>query len=370
MRALPVAIALSVAANTAALAWVTSREPKVLIPLPVRAAALEPEVEPPLMVVELLDDHSVPIEPIADLAEPTQRGVAPERVHRDRGHVAISTGPAPAVETPAPMPAPENPPRPNLLTMRRPRLDQGPSAQFVDDFLARTKPIAPRQDVGDEGAREQIAMAQSKLGDARFMEHASGDEVRVQREKLARARGEIGNGELNPTGDGTYGSKQDVFAAHVEADGTVHLEDGPNLKVTGAGARFDVTDWQMRSHGMDPYASRKLAFLDRTRDQRVEIGRRYKHQQLAQSAELMQRNLNRLAATAPDLQARKRGLFELWDDCAEAGDGDLVAGGAAARARVVGYIRAQLRGADAYTADELARLNARRRSKLPFAPYD
>jgi hypothetical protein len=77
-----------------------------------------------------------------------------------------------------------------------------------------------------------------------------------------------------------------------------------------------------------------------------------------------------LWSTARDLAERKRGLFELWDDCAETGSDELVAGGTAARAIVIGAIRARLRGADAYTASELAQLNAIRRSKAVFAPYE
>jgi hypothetical protein len=37
---------------------------------------------------------------------------------------------------------------------------------------------------------------------------------------------------------------------------------------------------------------------------------------------------------------------------------------------VIGVIHARLHGADAYTADELGRLNARRTSIAPFAPYE
>lgn len=126
----------------------------------------------------------------------------------------------------------------------------------------------------------------------------------------------------------------------------------------------------MQRMGIDPYARAKLAFLDRTRDQRAAIGERHRHRQLARSTELMQRHIDRLWATTGELAARKLGLFELWDDCAETGSDELIAGGAAARALVIGVIRARLRGRDAYTTAELAQLNARRRSKRVFAPYE
>jgi hypothetical protein len=77
-----------------------------------------------------------------------------------------------------------------------------------------------------------------------------------------------------------------------------------------------------------------------------------------------------VVAVTSDLAGRKAGLFELWDDCAETGGDEVVAGGTAARALVLGVIRGRLRGSDAYTTAELAQLNARRRSTAVFAPYD
>jgi hypothetical protein len=107
-----------------------------------------------------------------------------------------------------------------------------------------------------------------------------------------------------------------------------------------------------------------------TRDQRAAVGERHSHELLARSAELMRNSIDRLWATTRNLAARKRGLFELWDDCAETGSDELVAGGASARAMVIAAIRARLRGADAYSAAELAQLNAIRDSTAAFAPYD
>jgi hypothetical protein len=67
---------------------------------------------------------------------------------------------------------------------------------------------------------------------------------------------------------------------------------------------------------------------------------------------------------------RHEALFELWDDCAETGDSEMLYGAEHARLMVIGVIRARLRGDDAYTPDELARLDARRTSTARFAPYD
>jgi hypothetical protein len=229
-------------------------------------------------------------------------------------------------------------------------------------------------------------------------------------------------GQLAPAGGGTFQANEGVFNARVDRDGTAHLRDGANLhvevhlptrKAVGdalhdwydtadksdrdkekvainnhrahdedtrpdhgqvvplVGGGFDSTDALMRRHGQDPYASRKLKFLDSTRDERAAIGAANRRADLKQSTQLMQKSLQRLAAELPDLAARREVAFELWDDCAETGDPDLVAGGAAARALVVGYIRGHFAAgtAAAYPAAELAALNRRRRSTAPFAPY-
>ena len=69
--------------------------------------------------------------------------------------------------------------------------------------------------------------------------------------------------------------------------------------------------------------------------------------------------------------ARRAAIFELWDDAAETGTADELAAGEAVRTEVIGFVRAHLPagGADAFTADELAALNARRLSKQRFEPY-
>jgi len=181
-------------------------------------------------------------------------------------------------------------------------------------------------------------------------------------EQIVALNDQIARQDLQPSGGGTYRAEQRTFTTKVDADGSAHLEDKPD--------ELDSQDRLMLHMGIDPYARNKLALLDRTRDQRAGVGQRHRHAQLAHAAELMQRNIDRLWAMAPGLAARKRGLFELWDDCAETGSDELVAGGAAACRLVIGAIRARLRGADAYTAAELAQLNAIRRSTAMFAPYE
>jgi hypothetical protein len=239
-------------------------------------------------------------------------------------------------------------------------------------------------------------------------------------------------GILSNAGGGTHRSDQGVFVARVASDGTVALTDRPNASVhvalptltdlghglaewhetdrgrfgepldetklaplsrdfhvtagasTDAGDRtttvlvpvlaggFDVNDWLTRRAGNDPYASRKRALLDATRDERGQIGKRHVAEQLAPAPRLMQRNLDALWATTSDPQVRKRALFELWDECAEVGDPALVEAGEAARRLVIGFIRARIPagGPGAFTATEIVELAHIQRSTIAFRPYD
>jgi len=141
----------------------------------------------------------------------------------------------------------------------------------------------------------------------------------------------------------------------VNPDGTVKIEDKPE--------NMDSQDKIMLEHGIDPYARNKLAYLDRTRDQRVEIGKRYHKEQLKKSVLYMQQHVARLWGMTKDVAKRKEGIFELWDECTEVGDPEDVAGGEAARAFALSYAKTL-----GYTPDEVAAFNAKRQSKQPFAP--
>lgn len=236
-------------------------------------------------------------------------------------------------------------------------------------------------------------------------------------------------GQLRESGNGTHKSDQGSFTAKVGKDGTVKLTDkknfniriglpspkqlgqmiaewylDPNKPVGGLppdhiekppvidsnGTRaaekppeytetpvtilsggFDISDAFMRNKGQDPYASKKLAFLDSTRAERVQIGMKHRSEQLARAAEIMRGNLEQLWRSVAAPAARREALFDLWDEVVETGSDEMVAAGLQARGLVIGWIRARLPAGspDAYATDELARLNARRTSKAPFAPY-
>ena len=150
-------------------------------------------------------------------------------------------------------------------------------------------------------------------------------------------------------------------------------DHGQTVPIISGG--FDLTDWIARkalgARG-DPYVARKLAALDATRAERVEMGRRYRTEILADAEQIARRNLQAVWGSAMDPATKRRAMFLMWDDCAESGWRELVAAGRHARRAIIGFIRAHLPAgsADAYTAAELRIFNAQRTSKAVFAPYD
>jgi hypothetical protein len=243
------------------------------------------------------------------------------------------------------------------------------------------------------------------------------------------------SGRLDPDGGGHARIDDLTFTGKVEPDGTVHIEDKPNAHVSialpkpkaigralakwaedpyaytknqrqpgddienaprGDGAvltpkdqkpdsggtvtiisgGFDVTAWLSqqvlgKAKG-DVYAARKRAALDATRDERVEMRRRFRKDQLDHAEAIVRDSLGRLWASGLSIADKKQGIFELWDDCAETGEAPIVAAAVRARRDIIGFIRARLPAGsiDAFTAAELAAMNAHRTSTAPFAPYD
>jgi hypothetical protein len=84
----------------------------------------------------------------------------------------------------------------------------------------------------------------------------------------------------------------------------------------------------------------------------------------------VQRNLETLWRTTTDPAQRRLALFALWDECDE-GESSRGEAGERARTMVIGWIRAKLPegSPDAFTADEIAKLDAARSSRQHFVPY-
>jgi hypothetical protein len=367
VRTFAAAALISIAVHTAAVAFAPRGVTPVAHPHVAAAAIPEPAPEPEPVVIELLDEATTAALAGESLGVP--QAAAPGPAHEV---ATISTGRASGTATASaeqPAPAVHSP----LMTMRHREADKGMSSDFVDEFLAHSKPLVRGPDVAGEQVREDLAALDARLHDREHVENA--DPIAIQNERIARDRKaqEIADVELHPSGNGTYSIEDKQFGAYtarVARDGTVAITDKRNLQVDGVLpigilGHFDATDWVMRSHGADPYAAAKRAFLERTRDQRVEIGRRDRKDKLKQAPALMQEHLARLWSTIADPTERKQTLFALWDECADTGDEELVAAADGARQMVVGFIHAKQ---IAYSSAELAALNAHRQSKSAFAP--
>ena len=400
MRKLPVALALSVSVHVAAVAAVAWYEPDARAPAPADPPAAVIEVTTAELTVALLDEAPADaatapaaIEP--DLAPPASPPAA-------RGRRAIATGRAAASETAAT--------GAGAGTGEPGATEPGRSRWF--DLRGGRDPLGR--------GRAPIAVS-GRLFDGDYTPDVSDADPSVP-----------STGRLAPAGGGTHRSNEGPFVARVARDGGVTLKDRRNFNArltlptprrlgkmvsdwyhtpnrpvgtlppdnfvpppvlkhddavppteqrandppTGGtipvlGGGFDIGDALMRRRGIDPYAARKLAYLDATRDERAQIGIRHREQQLARTAETVRQNLAWMWSRVPDPAARKQALFELWDEAVEAGSPRAVEAGLAARQLIVEFIRARIPAgsAGAYTAEELAAFNKNKRSAATFSPY-
>jgi hypothetical protein len=409
VRKLPAAIAISTAVHAVAVACVLAYTPADLPPRVETHAVIElievqtqERTEPTADTIPAVDVTLLDEETLASIPEqPAVRAEAPRSSPRERAtdrrpdpadRVAISSGTGTSIREPGTGTGSATEPGAGTGSGHSPMFD-----------MRKGKPV--RLTVGVPTGRWD------------------------GREHAPETFGEdIDSGQLDNNGGGTYRADQGPFTAKVARDGSVDLKDKRNFNIhlalpspkkmkravaswytdrnkpTGSigphetdkprvnlgessgadtkpdqggtvpivGGGFDITDALMRRHGQDPYASKKLKFLDSTRDERVQIGNRYRQQQLAQATQIMKTNLDRMWSEVTAPAARRQALFELWDECAETGTEDLVIAGRAARKLVIGFIRTRVPAgsADAYSTAEIAALNRKKQSKATFAPYD
>lgn len=398
MRTLRIAVAASAAVHAAAVAWFASRtapverpaQPAAPAPIEIvsvpRAEAAQPIAAMDVALVEIPPEAAaMPGPPSA----PSDAAPRPQRGDAAPGRSEISTSAAATTE--AGSAATTAPGRTSsLLAMR------GPGAADLalsgDRWAAidRAPPPLPEQvrrtgvlhEAGGGSYKADLNGVRAKVSPDGSVKLTDSPNLHAH-VALPRAK-DLGNAVTRwyRSDKGPYGKEGDTSAGELiqvgpgaavpdPVTGEVDHPE-PTLVVPVLGGGFDTTDWLMRRHGQDPYAAKKLKFLDATRDERVQLGRQHRAAQLVRSPQLMQKNLDALWASTADLAARKRALFELWDECAETGDPEVVAGGQAARRMVIGFIRARLPAGstDAYTPGELAAFARARQSKAPFEPYD
>ncbi|MCE9572503.1 MAG: hypothetical protein K8W52_05050 [Deltaproteobacteria bacterium] len=277
----------------------------------------------------------------------------------------------------------------NPLTMRgtprRPDLTIGPSEAMVAIANSGERPTP----IPESGRLAPAGGGAARIGDLTFTGSVDPDGTVHIKDKpnfnihltVPRPK-QIGNAitawaedpyaQVHAADDPKYGERATRGDHAVIKPDDQKPDHGGTVPIVGGG--FDVTDWVARKalgRSGDPYAARKRAALDATRDERVEMGRRYKRDQLAHVDALMADTLDKVWTASADRAWTREALFELWDEGAETGDAAVIEAATRARAAVIGFIRAHLPAgsADAYTAAELTAFNARRASKATFAPY-
>lgn len=344
-------------------------------------------------IVEVEPDLPTPAiaqAPVIQLVEPAPAETVVEVVMLDE--VPRPAAAAPAVKAPA-LTAPRRRPSPAIATSHATQQELAPPVATVE--APRSSMFDFRKGIDLEGrGRDAIKLATPTL---ERIAMGGGEQlppsVVIDNHENAivdkPVRESVVTAEVTRTTRGRYKIDDLVFKGRIEKDGSVTLKDKPNiqhqfkswkhikhvLRTMGPFGLlqldFDITAAVMKKKKMDPYASRKLAFLDETREARVELGKQYRTEVLAKTAEITLGNLEIMWAATTEPAARKQALFEMWDEVDESGEEELVEAGKAARVQVLGFIRSHLpKGtANAFTDDDIAGCNRRRHSRTEFAPY-
>lgn len=178
----------------------------------------------------------------------------------------------------------------------------------------------------------------------------------------------VGKSELQPNGT----ADKTTFVARVARDGSVHFSDKSNVRTTGLGASFDLTDAIMRWLGDDPYKYEKLAFLRRTEDERIARRQENDEDQLREALHKLPELLTKIwQDDRRSPKERRQLLFELWDECADNGSEEVVRVGKQVRATILAFICARVPSGSerAFSPEEIDRLNEIRASHESFYPY-
>jgi len=163
-------------------------------------------------------------------------------------------------------------------------------------------------------------------------------------------------------------AKKPGFSMQVHADGTIELQDGPNVALGGGltksgtveAVKFGLTDAVMRALGEDPYLAEKLRIMDATRSERAVMAGREAKRLMAVATQGVSARLRRVwRQEAMPVAKRRELLFLLWDECGDTPSGRNV------RDAIVHFISAEdIR----FTSEEVSRFNRRRTQSVSFSP--
>ncbi|MBX7194267.1 MAG: hypothetical protein K1X94_19585 [Sandaracinaceae bacterium] len=174
---------------------------------------------------------------------------------------------------------------------------------------------------------------------------------------------------LVPRPDGSLEYRGHAFTARIAPDGAVTFSDRDAVQademLQGGPARFDLTDMAMRGAGQDPYAAEREWFMDHTEEVRARLETEARSRERDAALRGVPGRLAAIWNQERPAFLRRRAIFRMWDDCDEEGDGLNV------RRQVMDFIRSEIpqNSPDAFTVEELRRLNGERDSTMEFDPY-
>lgn len=175
--------------------------------------------------------------------------------------------------------------------------------------------------------------------------------------------------QLRRRPDGTQVWEGPRLTGIIRPDGSVDFNDRPNVQTNGfsGSGTFDATEAIMGASGQDPLRAEREYFMRQTEDLRARLEAEHRRRQMDSGLQSLRGRLARVWATTTRTPAQRRlRIFGIWDETDE-DDG----GGRRAREIILAFIRENLPpgSEDAYTEEEVRRLNGRRESREEFAPY-
>ena len=283
----------------------------------------------------------------------------------------VPEGPAPPPSPPAQPPGPEASPG----AQRPPGPEASPAAPRPPGPEARSEGPAPPGPEGD-GRPGGLGLARQRDGSLLYIDP-----------------GKRFTAAVDADGSVRFGDRwgRDQHGGRMRGSGRALRQVGPSgIGAIGGIGITGPTEWLLALQGQERDAAAKAAFLNQTRELRIQLAVDFTLKLLeTRLGELSQELLGLLSDGSRELAARRALLFQRWDECDERVAVGLPAGGelpaeavsmidqarleAAERARrnIEAFIRRQLpRGTPrGYTGAELAEYNRRRVSVEAFDPY-
>lgn len=339
------------------------------VPPAPRAQDLAPPVEFVVIAPEPAVAPAEPEEPIVVPEEavvvPTPRETPSRPTREEPARVAVGT------TLPSSVAEPEKPedepaqvdPRPTSIGVRGGlRLD--PRSVAIAS-VASEGPSAAHTSADVPGPATETT-AEFNARQSRFLSETANAQTFVSRKEPPR---------FVPRKDGSYVYRGHAFSAKILPDGSIVFSDrdGVNFDQLGSGdgqslgARFsfDLTDGAYRRRGADPYQAERDYVLRGSEELRERLAAEHREKEGERALLRLAGRLERTWASDRDAATRRRAIFKMWDECS---DDDV---GARARAAILAFVAERLPAGsdDAFTEEELERLNRNRRSRAPFQPY-